>query len=291
MLFFIQDLCRLTETGRGSKDRDIGSVSEALTDDGPPKTSINLAGLKEAFSKHQFPGTGSKQSSHKAACAGPSQKKMFSFVSCSKQMTDIIKSSPSVFAVSSIKKSTVCLAKYKSTFDIDAEDSGATNQNSAEDGPDILYENNSESVLHPSIHETDVKAETIDEPVGEKFLSYKPLVPDTKSEQYQDRVSSPEAKRARHEAEPPARSCLVDYKNKNASLQLDSPVSIQKKTVLLQLTLQELSKRMQRLKAQKTENNDHEPKYRRFRANINPGENHSAEDELKKEIRLHRCLD
>lgn len=285
MLFFIQDLCRLTKTGGGSEDWDIGSVSQALPDDGPPKTSINLAGLKEAFSKHQFPGTGSKQSSHKAACAGPSQKKMFSFVSCSQKITDIMKSSQLS------KKSTVCLAKYKSTFDIDAEDSGATNQNSAEDDPEILYENNSESVLHPSIHETDVKAETIDEPVGEKFWSYKPLVPEIKSEQYQDRVSSPEAKRARHEAEPPARSCLVDYKNKNASLQLDSHVSIQKKTVLLQFSLQELSKRMQRLKAQKTENNDHEPKYRRFRANINPGENHSAEDELKKEIRLHRCLD
>lgn len=287
MLFFIQDLCRLTETSAGSEDRDIVSVSEALPDDGPPKTSINLAGLKEAFSKHQFPGTGSKQSSHKAACAGPSQKKMFSFVSCSKKITDIMKSSPSFSAVSSIKKSTVCLAKYKSTFDIDAEDSGAANQNSAENDPEILYENNSESFLHPSIYETDVKAETIDEPVGEKFWSYKPLVPETKSEQYQDRIFSPEAKRARHEAEPLARSCLVDSKNKNASLQLDSPVSIQKKTVLLQFSLQELSKRMQRLKAQKTENNAQEPKYRRFRANINPGENQSAEDELKKEMRLH----
>lgn len=286
ILFFIQDLCRLTETSAGSEDQDIRSVSEALPDDGPPKTSINLAGLKEAFSKHQFPGTGSKQSSHKAACAGPSQKKMFSFVSCSKKMTDFMMSSPSFSAVSSIKKSTVCLAKYKSTIDIDAEVSGAANQNSAENDPEILYENNSESVLHPSIHETDVKAETIDKPVGE-FWSYKPLVPETKSEQYQDRISSPEAKRARHESEPLARSCLVDSKNKNASLQLDSPVSIQKKTVILQFSLQELSKRMQRLKAQKTENNDQEPKYRRFRANINPGENHRAEDELKKEIRLH----
>uniref|UniRef100_A0A672PCL4 Mismatch repair endonuclease PMS2 n=1 Tax=Sinocyclocheilus grahami TaxID=75366 RepID=A0A672PCL4_SINGR len=232
-----------------TKDREIGSVSEALPDDEPPKTSIRLARLKEAFSNHQFPGIGSKQSSHKAACSGSSQKKMFSFVSCSKKMTDImrppLKSSPSFAAVSSIKKSTVCLAKYKSTFDSDAEDSEAANQNSAEDDPRILHENNSESGLHSSIYETDVKAETIDEPVDEN---------------------------------------LVDSKNKNASTQLDSPVSIQKKTVLLQFSLQELSKRMQRLQAQKKENNDQEPKYRRFRANINPGENQSAEDELKKEM-------
>uniref|UniRef100_A0A671MYC9 Mismatch repair endonuclease PMS2 n=1 Tax=Sinocyclocheilus anshuiensis TaxID=1608454 RepID=A0A671MYC9_9TELE len=271
-----------------TKDREIGSVSEALPDDEPPKTSISLARLKEAFSNHQFPGIGSKQSSHKAACSGSSQKKMFSFVSCSKKMTDImrppLKSSPSFAAVSSIKKSTVCLAKYKSTFDGDAEDSEAANQNSAEDDPEILHENNSESGLHPSIYETDVKAETINEPVDEKFCSYKPLVPETKSEQHQDRISSPEAKRARHEAEPLAQNCLVDSKNKNASTKLDSPVSIQKKTVLLQFSLQELSKRMQRLQAQKKENNDQEPKYRRFRANINPGENQSAEDELKKEM-------
>uniref|UniRef100_A0A671MUI4 Mismatch repair endonuclease PMS2 n=1 Tax=Sinocyclocheilus anshuiensis TaxID=1608454 RepID=A0A671MUI4_9TELE len=265
----ITNLCRPTETSAGSEDREIGSVSEALPDDEPPKTSISLARLKEAFSNHQFPGIGSKQSSHKAACSGSSQKKMFSFVSCSKKMTDImrppLKSSPSFAAVSSIKKSTVCLAKYKSTFDGDAEDSEA-------------------SGLHPSIYETDVKAETINEPVDEKFCSYKPLVPETKSEQHQDRISSPEAKRARHEAEPLAQNCLVDSKNKNASTKLDSPVSIQKKTVLLQFSLQELSKRMQRLQAQKKENNDQEPKYRRFRANINPGENQSAEDELKKEM-------
>uniref|UniRef100_A0A8C1SSQ5 Mismatch repair endonuclease PMS2 n=2 Tax=Cyprinus carpio TaxID=7962 RepID=A0A8C1SSQ5_CYPCA len=284
----ITNLCRPTETSAGSEDREIGSVSEALPDDEPPKTSINLARLKEAFSNHQVPGIGSKQSSHKAACSGSSQKKMFSFVSCSKKMTDImrppLKSSPSFAAVSSIKKLTVCLAKYKSTFDKDAEDSEAANQISAEDDPEILHENNSESGLHPSIYETDVKAETISEPVDEKFWSYKPLVPETKSEQHQDRISSPEAKRARYESEPLAQNCLVDSKNKNASTQLDSPVSIQKNTVLLQFSLQELSKRMQRLQAQKKENHEQELKYRRFRAKINPGENQSAEDELKKEI-------
>ncbi|XP_050980374.1 mismatch repair endonuclease PMS2 [Labeo rohita] len=283
----ITKLCRPIETSAGSEDREIGSVSEALPDDGPPKTSVNLAGLKAAFSNHQVPEIGSKQSSHKTACAGPSQK-MFSFVSCSKKITDVMrppsKSNPSFAAVSSIKKSTACLAKYKSTFDSDAEDSGAANQNSAEDDPEILHTNDSESVLHPSICETDVKAETIDESVDEKFWSCKPLVPETKSEQHHDRISSPEAKRARHEAEPLKQRCLVDSKNKNASLQLDSPVSMQKKTVLLQFSLQELSKRIQRLQTQKTENNDQELKYRRFRAKINPGENQSAEDELKKEI-------
>ncbi|KAK7134540.1 hypothetical protein R3I93_017837 [Phoxinus phoxinus] len=282
----ITGLGRPTKTSTGTEDCETVSASEALPDEGPPKTSINLAGLKQAFSNHQAPGIGSKQSSHKAVCAGPSQKKMFSFVSCSKNVADMrphLKSSQSFAAVTSIK-STVCLAKYKSTFDSDADDSGAANQSSAIDDPEILHENNSEnkSVLHSIIYKTDGKAETIDEPVNEKFWSHEPLVPETKSEQHQEKIFSPEAKRARREGEPPA--CSVDSKNKNSSQQLDSPVSVQKKTVLLQFSLQELSKRIQRLQAQKTENNDQEPKYRRFRAKINPGENHSAEDELKKEI-------
>ncbi|XP_067286156.1 mismatch repair endonuclease PMS2 isoform X2 [Pseudorasbora parva] len=287
----ITSLCRPTETNAGSEDCGTGSLSEALPDDGTPKTSINLAGLKKAFSKNQTPGSGSKQPSLKDYCAGPSQKKMFSFVSCSKKTTDImkpsLKSSPSFAAVTSIK-STVCLAKYESTYDSDAVDSRAANQSSVEDDPEILHENNSENkpVLHnPIIYETDVKAQTIDEPLVEKFWSREPLVPETKSEQHQDRIFSPDPKRARHEEdELPSWGCLGDFKNKNASLHLDSPVSIQKKTMLLQFSLQELSKRIQRLHAQKTENNDGEPKYRRFRAKINPGENHSAEDELKKEI-------
>jgi len=211
---------------------------------------------------------------------------MFSFVSCSKKVTDTrppLKSSPSFAAVTSIK-TTVSLAKYKNTFDSDADDSVAANQSSAKYDAEILHEN--KSVLHPVTYETDVKAEAIDEPVNEKSWSHESLVPETKSEQHQERISSPEAKRARWEDEPPP--CLVDSKIKNSSQQLDSRVSIQKKTVLLQFSLQELSKRIQRMQAQKTENNDQEPKYRRFRAKINPGENHSAEDELKKEIRLDR---
>lgn len=280
----LEGLFRTTETSVGSEDCEMGSVSEALPVDWSPKTSVNLAGLKEAFSNHQAPGIGSKQSSHKAACAGPSQKKMFSFVSCSKKITDImrpaLKCSPSFTDVSS-NKSTTFLAKFKSTFDGDADDSGAANQSSAEDHKEILHNSENKSVLHPIIHETDVKAETIDESVD-----HEPSVPETKSEQHQDRIYSPEAKRARCEDDPPVWSCLIDSKNKNASLQLDSPVRIQKKTVLLQFSMQELSERMQRLQAQSTENNDRELKYRRFRAKINPGENHSAEDELKKEIRL-----
>ncbi|XP_056325160.1 mismatch repair endonuclease PMS2 [Danio aesculapii] len=280
-------MSRPTGTSACSDDQETGSVSETLPDDVPPKTSINLAGLKEAFSNHQAPAIGSKQSSHKSACAGPSQKKMLSFVSCSKKVTDFIMppliSSTSFTDVSSIKQSTVCPAKYKSTFDIDADDSGAANAKSAEDDPEVKQENNSESVSHHVINKTHVKAEIVDEPMDENFWSYKTL-PETKSEQHQNRFFSPEAKRARWEDEPPAQNSFLDFKNRNTSLKFDAPVNIQKKTVVLPFSQQELSKRMQRLQAQRTESNEQEPKYRRFRAKINPGENHTAEDELKKEI-------
>lgn len=280
-------MSRPTGTSACSDDQEMGSVSETLTYDGPPKTSINLAGLKEAFSNHQAPGIGSKQSSHKAACAGPSQKKMLSFVSCSKKVTDFVrpplKSPTSFTAVSSIKLSTVCSVKYKSAFDSDADGSGAASPKSAEDDPEIKQESHSESVLHHVINKTDVKAEIVDEPMDENLWSYETL-PETKSEQHQNRIFSPEAKRARREDEPPAQNCLVDFKSRNASLKFDAPVNIKKKTVLLPFSQQELSKRMQRLQAQRTKSNEQEPKYRRFRAKINPGENQTAEDELKKEI-------
>lgn len=274
-------MSRPTGTSACSEDQETCFVSETIPDDVSPKTSINLAGLKEAFSNHQATGIGSKQSSHKGACVGPSQKKMLSFVSCSKKVTDFMRpplKSPTGFtAVSSIKQSTVCLDKYKSTFDSDADDSGAANLNSAEEDPEIKRENTSESILHHVINKTDVKSESFDEPLDE--MSYETL-PETMSEQHQNRISSPEAKRARREDEPPA----LNFKSRKASLKFDAPVNIQKKTVVLQFSQKELSKRMQRLQAQRTENNEQEPKYRRFRAKINPGENQTAEDELKKEI-------
>ncbi|XP_051530578.1 mismatch repair endonuclease PMS2 [Myxocyprinus asiaticus] len=291
----ITSLCCLSETSPVTEDHEMVSVSVPIPDDVSelptcsPKNSINLAGLKEAFSNHQAPGIGSKQSSNKSICFGPSQKKMLSFVSCSKKANDIMRpplKSPFVSSTDSfVKTSAVSLAKYKSSFDSGA-DSGAVNQSSTEDDPEILHGNNSESVLPDLIvDETGVKAETIDEPVDKEFRRYETLMPETKSEQHQDRISSPEAKRARCENEPLAQSCFLGSKKNNASLELlDSPVSIQKKTVLLQFSLQELSKRMQRLHAQQRENNDQEQKYRRFRAKISPGENQSAEDELKKEI-------
>lgn len=277
MFFFLVGLCRTPKASAVSEDQDTDSVSEAIQDNVAEssacsrKTSINLAGLKEAFSNHQAPGVSSMQSSHKAACGGPSQKMMYSFVSCSKKTHDVIRkpSASLTTSVSSVKSYTVCLGRFKSTFNSDTV-SEVADQNSTKEDPE------QDSVLPDStVHENGVKTETVDEAVDTEFRSYDGLMPETKSE-HEDRIFSPEAKRPR-----------LDSKIKTDSVELlDSPVSIQKKTVHLQFSLQELSKKIQRLQAQQREDSDKEPKYRRFRATISPGENHSAEDELKKEIRL-----
>uniref|UniRef100_A0A669ER84 Mismatch repair endonuclease PMS2 n=1 Tax=Oreochromis niloticus TaxID=8128 RepID=A0A669ER84_ORENI len=65
---------------------------------------------------------------------------------------------------------------------------------------------------------------------------------------------------------------------------VDAPVSLQRRTVHLQFSLAELGKKMRRLQDQQKQRAGEELLYRRFRAKINPGENHSAEEELKKEI-------
>lgn len=276
--FFFVGLCRPPKT-TAVEDQDRGCDSEAIQDyvsepsTCSPQTSINLAGLKEAFSNHHATGIRSMQSSHKAVCGGPSQKKMYSFVSCSKKTPDVIRKplTSLTTSLSSVKSYTACLDRFKSIFDSDA-DSGVPNQNSTKEDP----EHGHDSVLPDSVvDENGVKTETLDEAVDTEFRSYDGLVPETKSE---ERIFSPEAKRAR---------CEDGCEMETASLRLlDSPVNIQKKTVHLQFSFRELSKRIQRLQAQQREDSDKELKYRRFRAKINPGENQSAEDELKKEIRL-----
>ncbi|KAA0725311.1 Mismatch repair endonuclease PMS2 [Triplophysa tibetana] len=206
--------CRTPKASAVSDDQDTDSISEAIQDDVAEsstcsrKTSINLAGLKEAFSNHQAPGVRSMQSSHKAACGGPSQKMMFSFVSCSKKMPDVIRkpSETLTTSVSSVKSYTVCLDRYKSTFNSDTN-SGVANHNSTKEDPE------QDSVLTPfSCTIESGKTETLEEAVDTEFRSYDGLMPETRSE-HEDRIFCPEAKRARR-----------DSKIKTDSLELlDSP--------------------------------------------------------------------
>ncbi|MEQ2203831.1 hypothetical protein XENOCAPTIV_004207, partial [Xenoophorus captivus] len=69
------------------------------------------------------------------------------------------------------------------------------------------------------------------------------------------------------------------------SSMLDVPVCLQRKTLPLHFSLQDLAASMKRLLDQQRQRAGEKLHYRRFRAKINPGENQSAEDELRREIR------
>ncbi|MBN3311547.1 PMS2 endonuclease, partial [Atractosteus spatula] len=99
---------------------------------------------------------------------------------------------------------------------------------------------------------------------------------------------SPGAKRARLERRLPSglqnphpgRSSAVPV----ASPKADAPVRLQKKTVPLRFSLPELARRVGRLRERQEQEAREGLRVRRFRAKISPGENQSAEAELKRQI-------
>lgn len=104
----------------------------------------------------------------------------------------------------------------------------------------------------------------------------------------EDSTMIPDAKRARIEKPHfpvKAESNVPSNHLDKSSLVVDSPVCLQRRVVLLQFSLQELAGKMKTLQDQQAHRAKEDLCYRRFKAKINPGENQSAEAELKKEIR------
>uniref|UniRef100_A0A8C2ZIM7 Mismatch repair endonuclease PMS2 n=1 Tax=Cyclopterus lumpus TaxID=8103 RepID=A0A8C2ZIM7_CYCLU len=187
-----------TPIHRTSKHRHLACISVYKIS----KSSLNLAGLKAAFSSHHSSNSGNKSSVAKVANSGPTQKTLQSF------FKDPVKPSPS-------------------------------------------------SPLKPVSDQT-------------KQEQTEPRTPN------EDRAVSPDAKRARTEKP----RCPAEHMSNT----VDAPVCLQKRTVLLQFSLQELAGKVKRLQDLQKQRADDDLRYRRFRAKINPGENQSAEEELKKEI-------
>ncbi|KAG2456092.1 PMS2 endonuclease, partial [Polypterus senegalus] len=103
---------------------------------------------------------------------------------------------------------------------------------------------------------------------------------------------SPQAKRAKHEQLSPEPECAIDIHcggNQQISpgemeLKVDEPVNVRKKVVPLHFSFSQLMARVRKLQQQQKDNIEEKQMYRRFRAKINPSENQTAEEELKKEI-------
>ncbi|KAK3528488.1 hypothetical protein QTP70_000308 [Hemibagrus guttatus] len=246
--------------------------SETLTQS--PKTSFNLAGLKAAFSKQQDTKTSNSNSN------GPTQKKMQSFFHCSEK-TNYSRPSDTASekAASSLKSD---LSKHE---DVEA-DSGLSEQSSITQTPDTLCGSSCEFDSPDSVlEEHGIKSQPYNEPVDEVHDDLEAIEQETISVINPEGISSPRTKKCRWDVNLSEQLQLPSSSTSSASCGLfDKPVSVQKKTVPLQFSMADLVKRMERLKTQKKKQNDQELKYRRFRAKINPGENQSAEDELKKEI-------
>ncbi|KAB5555454.1 hypothetical protein PHYPO_G00034430 [Pangasianodon hypophthalmus] len=259
--------------------------SETLTQ--TPKTSFNLAGLKAAFSKQQVSGIGTKTSNSKTVDNGPTKKKMHSFFHCSEK-TNYSRSSDTASekAASPLKALKSGLTKDEHKDEHVEADSGLSEQGSITETPETLCGSSSEFDSPDSVlEEPSIKPEPHSESVDEVHDVLETSEQETVSDINSERISSPKAKKCRWDVNLSEQPELPSSSTSGDSCGLyDKPVRVQKKTVPLQFSMTELVRRMERLKTQQRGQNDQEPKYRRFRAKIKPGENQSAEDELKKEI-------
>uniref|UniRef100_A0A8C5ANA0 PMS1 homolog 2, mismatch repair system component n=1 Tax=Gadus morhua TaxID=8049 RepID=A0A8C5ANA0_GADMO len=188
-----------------------------------PRSSLNMAGLRAAFSSH------TKRGQESPASGGSKQKTLQSFFKGSeKAATHVHIQSPvkplrEATRSSPAGRSSLDAFRYGKTQDGDIEDSGRGS----------------------SLSECDSQT-----------------------------TATPESPR-----------CSSERDSSRSSLsKVDAPVSLQKRTAPLRFCFQELASRLRRLNELQRQMDSDRLKYRRFRAKISPGENQSAEDELRKEI-------
>lgn len=283
--------CRTVLSNENKAEREEDTESVILS----PKSSLNLAGLKAAFSSHYSSSSG-KSSKEKASGSGTTQKTLQSFfkdpvkTSCNSSLKSPLKYTRQLDKCSSAGKSVLDGFRYRvmSCEDTDSQkDSAGSSCNTAEAKPDIQCSDLESSP--PKVDRTSVNNETFKETSGN--IHTVPEDPELETEActpYEDSAVSPEAKRARKD-DPhfPSEEESSTFSNagEKPPLTVDAPVSLQRRTVHLQFSLAELAKKMRRLHDQQKQRAGEELLYRRFRAKINPGENQSAEEELKKEIR------
>lgn len=273
------------------------SVSEEVSEDAPEQTwsgpkppSINLAGLKAAFSNQQSSSTAARKNNGKEVASGPAQKTMQSFFSSSEKTTSFksVKTSPlkysprDTFKSSFEKRSLLDVYKYDRNSESEV-DSGMSDHCSTTGTPNSMCSTKSE-VDSPDIH---IKTEVDNELVNMDSATSENVMAESQHSSQPAAECSPEAKKARRDEDLSSGTSGTGSRNVssfNINI-LDAPTKVWKRAVMLPFSMMELSGRLQRLKERRKGSGDDEPVYRRFRAKINPGENQSAEDELKKEIR------
>ncbi|XP_026171374.1 mismatch repair endonuclease PMS2 isoform X2 [Mastacembelus armatus] len=279
-----------TNTTFASEPGQISHPNENVSEDGEdmepviqrPKSSLNLAGLKAAFSSHHSPSSGNKSSMTKVANGGPTQKTLQSFFKGSAKPPTCNSESPlkptrDLAKCSIVGRSVLDGFRYGrvSCSDTDNEkDSAVTICDLTTAAPHSHCPGPESPSYEPS-----VKNETFEERSDNSYTP--PEGPELQTELCplsKDDAVSPNAKRVRKENPDSPTECNSE------TVLVDVAVSIERRTVPLQFSLQELAGKIRRLQDQQKQRASEKLCYRRFRAKINPGENQSAEEELKKEI-------
>ncbi|KAF3704605.1 Mismatch repair endonuclease PMS2 [Channa argus] len=277
-------------------------MSEAQEDMEPviqgPKSLLNLAGLKAAFSSQHSSSSGKKSAMAKGGNSGASQKTLQSFFkgsikppTCSLNGKSPVKPTRDLAQCSPLGKSTLDGFKYgrMSCTDPDNEKESAVSScdftsEDSESRSQSLELRSHESLLSSPCVENETFEETSDSnyTVGKDPQSqHEPCTPT------EDNTVSPNAKKAKREhplfpTENKYNNFVNSFERSSSSL-TDAPVCLQRRTVPLHFSLQDLAEKMRRLQDQQKGDSE-KLCYRRFRSKINPGENQSAEEELKKEI-------
>lgn len=287
------ELCKVSSSNESEPGEDMQPVIQS------PKSSLNLAGLKAAFSSHHCSSSGNKSGMAKPTNSGPTQKTLQSF------FKDSVKPPTSnasvIFPVKPTRDLPKCSPVGKSVLDgfrygkILCSDTDNEKDSAASSDFTIAAADNNCSGLEFSSHEPAMISPNVKNETSEETSDSSHTVPGNSELQTEpctsreDSTVSPNAKRARKEnplfsTEGKSNTSSNSSEGSFSSV-VDAPVCLQRRTVPLQFSLQGLAQKMRRLQDQQKETASEKLRYRRFRAKINPGENHSAEEELKKEIR------
>lgn len=276
------ELCKFSS----SYENELGQDMQSLTP--RPKSSLNLAGLKAAFSSHHNFSCGNKSGAVKPANSEPSQKTLQHFFkdsvkipTCNSNVNVSVKSTTDLAKYSPVRKSAEDGFRHGNMCSVThrEKDGAASSDFTAADcsGMDLMI---SPSVQNESAEGTSGSSHTVSGNSEMQKGTYTSREDDT---------LSPEAKRSRKEdplfSTKHQSNTFLGSSEESLPSTVDAPACLQRRIVLLKFSLHELAERMRQLQELHKETTGGKLCYRRFRAKINSGENQSAEEELKREMR------
>uniref|UniRef100_A0ACB8FL17 Mismatch repair endonuclease pms2 n=1 Tax=Sphaerodactylus townsendi TaxID=933632 RepID=A0ACB8FL17_9SAUR len=258
-----------------------------------PKQAMTVAKLRESFSLHQESATRVQSFENAEQHRSPGQRKLLTFFSVSgssgKKTVPERKSrsgsetdlSTSLFPQRNVKPlaeetdSGCSSASTESDVGLDTPElGGCFSSESADRSPDVEPHGSKGGIPRESL-----------ETCGQTWSSECDL---NQSKECTEEVNCPSPDAKRRKIAPPrsqtgSLSEERDEQNCATSSQYDVPLEIEKKIMTLEFSMSSLKGRVKNL-IQWQQKKVEKLNYRKFRAKISPGENKSAEDELRKEI-------